>query len=99
MAKNKKSYCFVEIDITDPVAYSDYMKRSTPAVQMFNGRFLVRGGNPVVVEGNRNPKRVVIVEFDGEDTARRFYDSPQYQEAAKYRIRASTANYYLLEGA
>lgn len=98
MAEGKKSYCFVEIDITDPAAYPEYIERSTPAVQMFNGRFLVRGGSPTVVEGDRVPKRVVIVEFDGAGTARRFYESPQYQEAAQYRFRASTAHYYLLEG-
>jgi uncharacterized protein (DUF1330 family) len=95
-----KGYVFCEIEITDPETYrNEYMSRSSPAVERFGGHFLVRGGKPIVLEGDRSPKRVVIVEFDSPETARAFYESKVYQEAAKWRCKAARTHYYLIEGA
>ncbi len=95
-----KGYAFCEIDVQDMDLYRrEYMARSTPAVAAFGGRFVVRGGNPQVLEGDRQPRRIVIVEFDTIEQARAFYASQQYQEAASWRKQAAITHYYLLEGA
>lgn len=95
-----KGYAVCEIGVQDMELYRrEYMSRSTPAVEAFGGRFIVRGGNPQVLEGDRAPKRIVIVEFDTIEQARAFYDSRQYQEAAAWRKQAAITHYYLLEGA
>ncbi|CAN5573168.1 coronamic acid biosynthesis protein CmaL [soil metagenome] len=96
-----KGYIMCEIDVTDPDLYAkEYIPRSTPAVAEHGGRFLVRGGNPVVLEGEGSAKRVVVVEFESVAKAREFYESAAYQEASKWRRRgATTTSYMLLEGA
>lgn len=96
-----KGYILCEIDVTDPDLYAaEYIPRSTPAVEAHGGRFVVRGGNPESLEGDYDPKRVVLVEFDSVEKARAFYDSEAYQEASEWRRRGATTRYYLLlEGA
>ncbi len=94
-----KGYLFAEIEITDPEAYKQYMPLAAAAIAAFGGRFLIRGGEPDVVEGGRNVKRAVLVEFASIERARAFYHSPQYQAAAAVRQKASTGHVYLLTGA
>ena len=93
-----KSYGFAEIAVTDPEAYKDYIARSGPAVAAAGGRFLVRGGDPRVVEGGRSAARIILVEFDAPDGADRFYQSPPYQDALPYRLRTASSHYYFLQG-
>jgi uncharacterized protein (DUF1330 family) len=93
-----KGYVYVEVDVTDSARYQDYMLKSRAAVEAFGGHFLVRGGEPEVVEGGRAVSRVVIVEFESFERAREFYYSSQYQEAAAMRQGSATVHYYLLHG-
>lgn len=94
-----KGYVLVEIEVHDHDYYrAEYMSRSTPAVEAFGGRFLVRGGDPQVLEGDRTPSRIVICEFPSPEQALAFYHSEQYQAAAKHRHRSASAHYYVLRG-
>ncbi|TAM61863.1 DUF1330 domain-containing protein [bacterium] len=93
-----KGYVLAEIDVTDPQGYEAYKKLSSQAVAAHGGRFLVRGGEAVQLEGTRGPNRIVILEFDSPQQAQAFYDSAQYQEAAAVRRRASVSNFYRLTG-
>ena len=95
----KKGYILVEIEVTDSVRYRDYMALSLKAVQDFGGRFLVRGGDPKTVEGDRPLSRAVIVEFESFERAQAFYESAQYQRAAAVRRECAVTHYYLLHGA
>ncbi len=95
-----KGYVLCEIDVHDMDLYrQEYMSRSGPAVEAFGGRFIVRGGEPEVLEGGRDTTRVVIVEFESREKAREFYFSETYQEAAAWRKRAASTHYTLVEGA
>lgn len=96
-----KGYVYVEIEVTDPENYkTHYMSRSTPAVAKYGGRFLVRGGELSVKNGDTTGRRVVFVEFDSYEKALEFYDSPEYQEARIHRDRYSIVHsYYVMRGA
>ncbi len=93
-----KGYVWAEMHPTDMDKYMEYPKLSTPVVQQFGGTFIVRGGAPQVLEGDRPPGRVVIVEFDSPERARAFYHSPAYQEALKWRVRYARSYLCLLTG-
>jgi uncharacterized protein (DUF1330 family) len=93
-----KGYLFAEIEITDPETYKQYRPLAAAAIAAFGGRFLIRGGDPEVMEGGRNPKRTVLVEFESIERAREFYHSAQYQAAASVRKRASNGHVYLMTG-
>ena len=62
------------------------------------GRYLARGGVVNVGEGNWQPGRIVIVEFDDLAAAKAFYDSPDYAPLKALRQRASTGNVVFVEG-
>jgi uncharacterized protein (DUF1330 family) len=92
------AYIIVETDITDPEQYEQYKAASPGAVAAGGGRFVVRGGELAVLEGDWAPKRIVMLEFEDLEAAKRFYDSPAYQEAKKLREGAASLNMIAVEG-
>jgi uncharacterized protein (DUF1330 family) len=92
------AYLIVETDITDPEQYEQYKAASPAAIAAAGGRFVVRGGELAVLEGEWSPKRLVVVEFDDLEAAKRFYESPEYQAAIKLRAGAANLNMVAVEG-
>jgi len=94
-----KGYLVVESKVTDPVAYETYKKLAGQAIAQYGGRYLVRGGKAEVLEGPWTaPARLVIVEFDSVELAKRFYDSPAYRAARAARAGAADMNMLVVEG-
>jgi uncharacterized protein (DUF1330 family) len=58
----------------------------------------VRGGELAVLEGDWQPKRLVVLEFESLEAAKRFYDSEQYQEAKRLRDGAADLRMVAVEG-
>ena len=92
------AYLIVETDITDPEQYEQYKAASPGAIAAGGGRFLVRGGELAVLEGDWSPKRLVIAEFEDLEAAKRFYESPEYQEVMKLRAGAANLRIVAVEG-
>lgn len=94
-----KGYILVEVTIPDPEAYrnSGYMAMAQKAVAAHGGRFLVRGGEPALLEGDTLPDRIVILEFPSREVARQFFDSELYAPARALRNSLSQARMVLLE--
>lgn len=79
------AYVIVDIDVTDPERYEQY-KVATPAtLEAAGGRFLVRGGEITILEGDWQPSRLVVLEFENLAAAERWYESAAYQAAKKLR--------------
>lgn len=93
------AYVICDIEVTDPAAYEEYKKLSLPAVEKHGGRFVVRGGATEVLEGDRRPNRIVVLEFPSVEAARTWYDSPDYVEARRVREGAAQGSFILVEGA
>jgi uncharacterized protein (DUF1330 family) len=92
------AYLLVDIGVTDPTRYEDYKRLAQAAVAHHGGRYLVRGGETVVLEGTWQPNRVVVLEFPDLQRARAFYDSPEYRAARKARAGAATMNMIAVAG-
>jgi len=86
------AYILVDCNVTDPVRYEQYKRLTPAAIARYGGRFLVRGGESVVLEGSWQPNRVVVIEFPDLDRVREFYDSPEYTEARAVRAGAAAMN-------
>ena len=86
------------VEVKDPVRYEDYKTLVPPSIAAFGGRFVARGGKTDVLEGDWNPKRLVIIEFPNAERARRWYDSPEYAAARALRQATSTGSLVLIEG-
>ncbi|MGE3325807.1 MAG: DUF1330 domain-containing protein [Acidimicrobiia bacterium] len=98
VASGPAGYLIAEIEVSDPELYADYIPLAGVTVAAHGGRFIVRGGETVDLEGNA-PKRFVVIEFPSLERARTWYDSAEYQEAAAIRQAASTGRLFLVEGA
>lgn len=92
-----KGYWVVNLEVSDPEGYKDYQAFVRPFLAANGGRFLVRGGRMEVVEGAMLP-RVVVIEFDSFDEARRLYHSMEYQEGRALRLGRSGGNVAIVEG-
>ncbi|HEX2165634.1 MAG TPA: DUF1330 domain-containing protein, partial [Longimicrobiales bacterium] len=84
------AYVIAHIDVKDPVRYEDYKKMVPPSIAKFGGRFIARGGPVEVLEGEWQPKRLVLVEFPTIEAAREWYASEDYRPARE--LRQATSN-------
>jgi uncharacterized protein (DUF1330 family) len=92
------AYVIIETDIHDAEQYERYKEASPAAVASGGGRFVARGGELAVLEGEWQPTRLVILEFPDLETAERWYASEDYQEAKKLRDGAAQLNMVAVEG-
>jgi uncharacterized protein (DUF1330 family) len=93
------AYVIADVDVTDPAKYEDYKKLTPGAVAKHGGRFLARGGQSAVLEGNWRPGRLVVIEFPTLDQARNFYTSVEYTAARRARAGAAKMNMVVVDGA
>lgn len=93
-----RAYCIANVEVTDPDTYERYRSQVVAIVEKFGGRYLARGGRAEAKEGGLQPHRVVILEFPDLDTAKRWYDSPEYQAIIGYRTKASRTDLIMVEG-
>jgi uncharacterized protein (DUF1330 family) len=92
------AYLIAETVITDPEQYEHYKAASPGAIAAGGGKFVVRGGELAVLEGDWNPARLVVLEFENLEAAKAFYESPEYQAAIKLREGAARLNMVAVEG-
>ncbi len=90
-------YAIVHIDVNDADEYAKYAEIAGPAVAKYGGTFLARGGECVQMEG-KGRARNVIIRFGDMETAKKFYHSPEYQEALSYGLPAADREYTFVEG-
>ena len=92
-----KYYLIARIDVRDPEGYKEYIAAAQPALDLYGGRFLSRGGAVEVLEGEGRGRNIVA-EFASVEAAKRLIDSPEYDVARKIRQKYSVADIVLVEG-
>jgi len=92
------AYVVIETDVHDPEQYERYKAASPEAVASGGGRFVARGGELAVLEGDWDPSRLVILEFPDLEAVKRWYDSPEYVAARKLREGAAHLRMVAVEG-
>ena len=92
------AYIIVDITIVDPVEYETYKKLTPASIAAYNGRFIVRGGQTETLEGDWQPKRIVVLEFESAQRAKEWLNSEEYREPRKMRHRTARTNMILVKG-
>ncbi len=93
------AYVVARVKVTDPEQYKRYTARTPDCVASFGGRFIVRGGETVTLEGPEFSDRMVIIEFPSLERAKEFYNSPEYTEIKALREHAGIAEFVAVDGA
>src|SRR5512144_31223 len=84
------AYVIVDIDVHDPAGYEDYRKLAPATIEFYGGKYIARGGNTETLEGEWSPSRLVILEFENSEQAKKWLNSEEYREARA--MRHKTAN-------
>jgi len=93
------AYVIVDIEITDPTGYEEYKKLASATVQLFNGKYLVRGGPNETLEGDWKANRLIILEFENTAKAKAWLNSPEYAPARRMRHKYARSKMIVVEGA
>lgn len=97
MTGTPKAYWIARVTITDPEAYAGYQAIAPKAFAKYRAKFLARGGETEICEGDRWDRHVVI-EFDSLAAARECYASDEYRAARARREGACRAEVFIVEG-
>jgi uncharacterized protein (DUF1330 family) len=87
------AYLIVDVEVLEPEPYKEYSQRVPASLEPFGGRFIVRGGTYETLEGDWNPKRIVVLEFPSVEKARAWHASPEYQAILPIRQRHARTNF------
>lgn len=91
-------YVIVEIEVTDPVGYEEYKKLAGATVTKYGGKYIVRGGAAETLEGDWQPKRIVILQFESVERAKEWLNCSEYREPRKMRHRTAKTRMIVVEG-
>ena len=92
------AYVIVDITVHDAATYERYRMLAQQSIAQYGGRYLVRGGAATLLEGERPPARVGVLEFPSVDRARAWWESPEYSEAKLLRQASATTEMVLVDG-
>lgn len=95
-----KAYIVTEVDVTGDMAMfqRDYAAYAKATIEPFGGRYLVRGGRSVGIEGEPPKPRIVISVFESFEQAQAWRNSPDYVKIAAVRHREANSRQYIVEG-
>lgn len=92
------AYVIANLAIRDQDAYAEYAKQVPETISRWGGRFIVRGGSLATLDGDWQPKRLVVIEFPNLETARNWYRSEEYQAVLPIRLANADGGAVLVEG-
>ena len=92
------AYLIFDVEIRDMSRYQEFMAGVKPALEAAGGKYLVRGGAHKILEGDWEPRRIVLLEFPSARAAEEFYDGAVYRGLKSIRDECSSARLVLVEG-
>ena len=92
------SYFVALINIHDEARYQDYLAGFDEVFENYEGQVLSVEDNPRVLEGEWPAGRTVLIKFPNDQALRSWYESPEYQSLARYRLEASVASIAIISG-
>ena len=92
------AYVIVDIEVTDPEGYKEYVKMAPETVKLYGGKYIARGGANETLEGDWQAKRLVILEFPSVEQAKKWLNSPEYAPARALRHQYARSNMVVVEG-
>jgi uncharacterized protein (DUF1330 family) len=93
------AYLIATETVHDEAMFAEYRKQVVATVAVFGGRFIARGGKLTVLEGEWQHPRTVIIEFPSRESAEGWYKSADYQKIIGLRLKSTSGNLVILDGA
>jgi uncharacterized protein (DUF1330 family) len=93
------AYVIATLEITEPQGFEEYRNMVPPTLEKYGGKYIVRGGKMEKLEGDWEPKRLVIIEFDSLEQAKQWWSCEEYRDAKALRQRTANTDLIVVEGA
>ncbi len=91
------AYVITEAEIIDQAAFNEFSPKVPATMQPFGGKYLVRGGKVVALDGDA-PKRVIVSVFDSVEKAQGWRDSAAWKALTPLRTKGAKTRAYIVEG-
>ena len=91
-------YLILDLSINDFESFVEYIEKIPAFIQKHDGRYIVQGVEPEIMEGDWNPERVVVIEFPSKQKAKDFLADPDAQALFDIRHKSTTSKLILVEG-
>lgn len=92
------AYLILDFSINDYESFKEYIQEIPAYIAKHSGRYIVRGEEPIVMEGDWKPERVVVIEFPSRDNASSFLSDPEAQSLFALRHKTTTSKLILVDG-
>ncbi len=94
------AYLMADVQPSDLEAYraSGYLEAAKWLAEDFGGRYLTRGGATQRLEGEWEPRRMVIIEFPTMELLLAWYHSDEYAPWKKIRQELTDSRLVAIEG-
>jgi uncharacterized protein (DUF1330 family) len=96
--ENKPVYSVVDVTVHDQILFQEYVDGHQHTLEKYGGKFLVAGGRFEVLEGDWNPKLLVIHQWPSRQSFDDWYGSEEYRPWEAKRHAASSANLVVVDG-
>ena len=93
-----KAYMIAHIEVTNPELMEKYREKVPAIVEKYGGKYLVRGGDSVLLEGDFFKHRMVLLEFPDREAAEKFYNSEEYAPIKQMRLAAGNNTSVIVDG-
>ena len=92
------AYLILDFTIHDFEPFKEYIQKIPKFIEKHLGRYIVRGEEPTVMEGDWNSERVVVIEFPSNENAKDFLKNPEAQSLFAIRHKTTTSKLILVDG-
>ncbi len=92
------AYLILDFTINDYEAFKEYIEEIPAFITKHSGRYIVRGEEPTIMEGDWNPKRIVVLEFPSRENANSFLNDPEAQSLFALRHKTTTSKLIMVDG-
>jgi len=92
------AFLICDVEVKNREKLQEYLTLSEHTLEPYGGKFHAQAGRTETLEGDWNPKVIIVAEFPSMDKAREWYGSPEYAEALKVKPQAIDRNMILTEG-
>jgi len=91
-------YFIAQIKINEKIEYQKYIDGSGDIFKKYNGEYLSVDNEPIILEGNWDYSRTVLIRFKCKDDFESWYNSDDYQKILQYRLNAANCDTILIKG-
>jgi uncharacterized protein (DUF1330 family) len=92
------AYVIGDFEILDWEGMKAYAKRVGATIEQYGGIYLVQGATTDTLEGDWHPHRLVILEFESVEQAKRWYHSAEYSAIEPIRHKTARTQLIMVPG-